>query len=179
VSPGRLSAQPWCLPVGRGAAARSVDRQIGVSLVVLAELPALAPGARCPRGRSVGSGAPAAVQWTATLRHARNVRDPSRVLEQEPDRQRAPRCCSGGVSSIRGASESRCSHNRTAQRCRQGLPRDRHRSSPAATGVHEGASPLRSRPSSGAGNIPSARRLAMPSGSRLVATTARHWPTRW
>ena len=28
--------------------------------------------------------------------HARNVRDPSRVLEQGPDRQRAPTDCSGG-----------------------------------------------------------------------------------
>ena len=30
------------------------------------ELPALAPGARCRVGRSVGSGAPQAMQWTAT-----------------------------------------------------------------------------------------------------------------
>jgi hypothetical protein len=33
---------------------------------LLAELPALAPGARYQVGRSVGSGAPGAVQWTAT-----------------------------------------------------------------------------------------------------------------
>ena len=37
-------------------------------------------------------------------RHARNVRDPSRVLEQGPDRQRAPGAWRGGVSSIAGAS---------------------------------------------------------------------------
>ncbi len=37
------------------------------------ELPALAPGARCQSGRSVGSGAPKTVQWTATRLHARNV----------------------------------------------------------------------------------------------------------
>jgi hypothetical protein len=43
-----------------GAAARSVDRQIRVSLVVGSELPALAPGARCRVGRSMGSGAPEA-----------------------------------------------------------------------------------------------------------------------
>ena len=38
--------------------------------------------------------------------HARNIRDPSKMLEQGPDRQRAPCRCSGGLSSIRGASES-------------------------------------------------------------------------
>ena len=35
-------------------------------LQLWSELPALAPGARCQSGRSVGSGAPGAVQWTAT-----------------------------------------------------------------------------------------------------------------
>jgi hypothetical protein len=40
------------------------------------------------------------VQWTATASHAGETRDPSRVLEQGPDRQRTPRRCSGGVSSI-------------------------------------------------------------------------------
>ena len=38
--------------------------------------------------------------------HARNIRDPSKMLEQGPDRQRAPGPCSGGLSSICGASES-------------------------------------------------------------------------
>ena len=33
---------------------------------------------------------------TEQPRHAKNVRDPSRVLEQGPDRQRAPDWCSGG-----------------------------------------------------------------------------------
>ena len=110
VSSGRLSAQPWCLPERKGAAARSKDRQICVGFFGCceAELPALAPGAMGPGGRSVGSGAPQAgpsaepspMQWTATLRHARNIRDPSRVLEQGPDRQRAPDGCSGGSSSM-------------------------------------------------------------------------------
>jgi len=45
------------------------------------------------------------MQWTAVA--ARNINDPLRVLEQGPDRQRAPVWCSGGVSSINGASESR------------------------------------------------------------------------
>ncbi len=103
-----------------------------------AELPALAPGARCLGGRSVRSGAPRAMQWTATLRHARNIRDPLRVLEQGPDRQRAPCCCSGGVSSIGGASESRCIHDGSGSRGRQQQPRFRHRSLPAAMGIHEG-----------------------------------------
>jgi len=71
-------------------------------------------------------------------RHARNVRDPSRVLEQGPDRQRAPRCCSGGVSSISGASESRCSHDGSASGCRQEQHSNRHRSSRKATGLHQG-----------------------------------------
>jgi hypothetical protein len=70
--------------------------------------------------------------------HARNIRDPSRVLEQGPDRQRAPRCCAGGVSSINGASESRCSHDGPGSGCQQGLQHFRHCSSPGATGVHEG-----------------------------------------
>jgi hypothetical protein len=70
--------------------------------------------------------------------HARNVRDPSRVLEQGPDRQRAPDWCSGGVSSIDGASESRCHHDGPAGGKRQGQQSIRHRSSPAATALHEG-----------------------------------------
>jgi|LakMenE18May11ns_1017448.scaffolds.fasta_scaffold9957467_14 hypothetical protein len=61
-----------------------------------------------------------------------------RVLEQGPDRQRAPTGCSGGVSSIDGASESRCNHDEPAQRCQQGQQPIRHRSSSAAMGVHEG-----------------------------------------
>ena len=102
-----------------------------------AELLALAPGARCRLGRSVGSGAPRAMQWTATEIHAGNVRDPSRVLEQGPDRQRAPDGCSGGVSSIGGASESRCNHDGPAAGNQQQHPRDRHRSSWSAISVHE------------------------------------------
>ncbi len=70
--------------------------------------------------------------------HAGNVRDPSRVLEQGPDRQRAPDWCSGGVSSIRGASESRCHHDGPADWGRQWLQPIRHRSLPAAMALHEG-----------------------------------------
>ena len=66
-------------------------------------------------GLPVGSGAPEArpltVQWTAWLldeqtSDAREARDPSRLLEQGPDRQRTPGSCSGGMSSINEASES-------------------------------------------------------------------------
>jgi hypothetical protein len=71
-------------------------------------------------------------------RYARNVRDPSRVLEQGPDRQRTPVGCSGGVSSISGASESRCSHDGSGGQGRQEQRGDRHRSSPEAMGLHEG-----------------------------------------
>ncbi len=61
----------------------------------------------------------------------------SGMLEQGPDRQRAPDCCSGGVSSINGASESRCSHVGPAQWSQQGLQHFRHWSSLRATGLHE------------------------------------------
>jgi hypothetical protein len=61
------------------------------------------------------------------------------VIEQEPDRQRTPICCSGGVSSINGASESRCSNDGPAGGCQQGLQHFRHWSSPEATGLHEEA----------------------------------------
>jgi hypothetical protein len=63
--------------------------------------------------------------------------DPSRVLEQGPDRQRAPTGCCGGVSSICGASESLCSHDAPAGWPRQQHPRIRHRSLPAAMGLDE------------------------------------------
>ena len=85
-------------------------------------------------------------------RHARNVRDPSRVLEQGPDRQRAPDWCSGGVSSICGASESRCHHDGPARPGKQASTPVRHRSLPAAIALHEGGfigsarKPLRARP---------------------------------
>jgi hypothetical protein len=145
VGPGPLSAQPWCRPkgVGRSCArfllGNSRDRFGSGGFQLWSELPALAPGARCRVGRSVGSGAPEAgpltVQWTAV--QARNVRDPLRVLEQGPDRQRAPTGCSGGVSSINGASESRCSHDGSATRSRQGQHADRDRSSREAMALHE------------------------------------------
>ncbi len=84
-------------------------------------------------------------------RHARNVRDPSRVLEQGPDRQRAPDWCSGGVSSICGASESRCHHDGPARPGKQASTPVRHRSLPAAIGLHEGG--FRA-PPAGAGGCP-------------------------
>ena len=60
------------------------------------------------------------------------------VLEQGPDRQRAPRCCSGGGSSINGASESRCRHDGPSGWFQQGLQLFRHGSSSGATGLREG-----------------------------------------
>ena len=68
----------------------------------------------------------------------RDVRDPSRVLEQGPDRQRAPDKCSGGVSSISGASESRCPHDHSAKPKGNHPYRRRNGSSPAAIRLHEG-----------------------------------------
>jgi hypothetical protein len=76
-------------------------------------------------------------QKTTVMRQ--NVRDPLRVLEQGPDRQRAPCQCSGGLSSIRGASESDA---HTIGRLAVAGNRQRqsgHRSSWEAMGVHEGA----------------------------------------
>ena len=108
------------------------------------------------RGTFRGSGAPigldwldGAVQWTTRDHQVRNVRDPLRLLEQGPDRQRTPRCCSGGVSSIVGASESRCIHDGTARRPRQAPAGDSHLSSSAATGLHEAASWHQLQPLSG------------------------------
>lgn len=150
VGPGRLPAQPWCLPkeVGRSCA-RSWR---GNSLIVFRSeglwLWGGAAGAgtwgqvsigtfRWVRGTSGG-----AVDSVCPLqekpRQEHHIR--SGMLEQGPDRQRAPRCCSGGVSSINGASESRCSHDGPAQRSQQGLQHFRHWSSRGATGVHEGVS---------------------------------------
>jgi len=124
-------AQPALRQSSQGGRAQLCGRLIvfrSKSFQLWAESPALAPGARCRGCRSVRSGAPRAMQWTAIA--ARNIRDPLRVLEQGPDRQRAPVWCSGGVSSIDGASESRCSHDGSAGRSRQGPQRIRHRSSP-------------------------------------------------
>jgi hypothetical protein len=140
-----------------------------------AELPALAPGARCRLGRSVGSGAPQAMQWTACVSsrksHARNIRDPSRVLEQGPDRQRAPDVWCGGVSSINGASESRCHHDGSAGTRRHGQQRDRHRSSPEATGLHEGGFMAQ-------GQAPWAVLAGSPGPAGCCAPAARVWGHR-
>ncbi len=115
VGPGCLSAQPWCLPKGVGRSCAMVllgnshDRQIRVSSVVVGAASAGTWGQvsigtfRWVRGTWGGAvDGDRAVQ--TDQRHARNVRDPSRVLEQGPDRQRTPGWCSGGVSSIAGAS---------------------------------------------------------------------------
>ena len=136
------------------------------------ELPALAPGARCRLGRSVGSGAPKAMQWTA-IRPGTSG-DPSRVLEQGPDRQRAPTGCSGGVSSINGASESRCSHDGSAARAGQGQKHDRHRSSREAMALHEAGFTVMGSPAAAIGFPPDP--AARPRHQRIPAAAA---PPRW
>ena len=133
---------------------RKIVRSVFGCSVVGAELPALAPGAMGPVGRSVGSGAPQAgpsaepstMQWTATVRHAWNVSDPSRVLEQGPDRQRTPGGCSGGVSSmvrslprVVGVSIG-CLANP-----RKGAAGRRHPSFPCETAVHQAPCQVRNR----------------------------------
>ena len=61
----------------------------------------MTPGARCPSGRSIGSGAPQAVQWTACVpsrtNHARNA-----VIR--------PECWSRGriVSALLSAAQGGC-----------------------------------------------------------------------
>ena len=142
MAPGICLLSRGAFPRGSGAAVRSVDRlQIRVSLVV---------GRSCRRWH-LGPG----VEWDVPLSpghlgrcNGRRVSPPGNdtpgtseirreVLEQGPDRQRAPVCCSGGVSSMNGASESRCSHNGTAHGCLQRMQQLRHRSSLRATGLHE------------------------------------------
>jgi len=66
LAPGACLLSRGAVPRGSGAAVRSVDRVRIRCFQLWAELPAQAPGARCQSGRSVGSGAPGAVQWTAT-----------------------------------------------------------------------------------------------------------------
>ena len=136
LAPGICLLSRGAFPRGSGAAARSVDRfQIRWFSVVGGAAGAGTWG-QVSRGTFRRSGAPQAMQWTAV--QARNIRDPLRVLEQGPDRQRAPICCSGGVSSINGASESRCSHDGSGSRAGQEQLGDRHRSSREAMGLHEG-----------------------------------------
>ncbi len=142
LAPGVCLLSRGAFPRGSGAAVRSVDRfQIRRSLVV---------GRSCRRWH-LGPG----VEWDVPLGPGhlrrcigRRVSPPGNdtpgtsvirreVLEQGPDRQRAPICCSGGVSSINGASESRCSHDGPGGGCQQGLQHFRHWSSLRATGLHE------------------------------------------
>jgi hypothetical protein len=150
VGPGHLSAQPWLCPRGsgpRGSGAAAHGLCLATAVIVFrsddfqlwSELPArwhLGPGVDWDV--PLGPGHLGRCSGRRLWLHARNVRDPSRVLEQGPDRQRAPGWCSGGVSSINGASESRCHHDGPAQRSQQGQQPIRHRSSSAAMGVHEG-----------------------------------------
>ena len=82
------------------------------------------------------------MQWTAWISSRKVTPGTSvirrEVLEQGPDRQRAPDRCSGGVSSIRGASESDAhtmDRPTDTGNSRGGIG---HRSSPSATGLHEG-----------------------------------------
>jgi len=104
-----------------------------------AELPALAPGARCRLGRSVESGEPQAgpltVQWTAIRPGTSHL-----VKSVGAGAGSSARSCRllRGVSSINGASESRCSHDGSASKNGQGAQRIRYRSSPEAMGLHEG-----------------------------------------
>jgi hypothetical protein len=70
--------------------------------------------------------------------HARTVTDPLRVLEQGPDRQRAPGRCSGGLSSIRGASEFDALMIEPPMDLGNPLAAIGHRSSSPAMAVHEG-----------------------------------------
>ena len=58
VQPWAPKLQPGHNKARGGDPGRLRDREIRVSLVVGAELPALAPGAMCLSGRFVGSGAP-------------------------------------------------------------------------------------------------------------------------
>jgi hypothetical protein len=102
----------------------------------------------------------------------------SGMLEQGPDRQRAPRCCSGGVSSIDGASESRCSHDGPGGGCQQGLQHFRHWSSPGATGLHEWGF---TRGSQGVSVLHRPGRWRVPETVLFQAGTGtsqalRHWP---
>jgi hypothetical protein len=147
--PGHLSAQPWfcprgSVPRGSGAAVRGFCL---ATAVIVFRSGFFSCGRSCRRWH-LGPG----VDWDVPLGpghlrrcngrrlwlHARNVRDPSRVLEQGPDRQRAPGSWCGGVSSICGASESRCIHDGPASPGEQAATPGRHRSLPAAIGLHEG-----------------------------------------
>jgi hypothetical protein len=78
--------------------------------------------------------------------HARTVTDPLRVLEQGPDRQRAPGRCSGGLSSIRGASEFDALMIEPPMDLGNPLAAIGHRSSSPAMAVHEGGFMTMSRP---------------------------------
>ena len=150
LAPGICLLSRGAFPGGAGAAVRSVDRfLIRRSLVV---------GRSCRRWH-LGPGVEWDVPWgPGHLRpgrkagcercSGRRVSPPGKVtpgtsvirrevLEQGPDRQRAPDCCSGGVSSIDGASESRCSHDGPGGGFQQRLVPFRHWSSPEATGLHE------------------------------------------
>jgi len=144
--PGHLSAQPWFFPGDRSQGGRA---QLCGWLIVFRS--GFFGCRRSCRRWHLGPG----VDWDVPLGpghlrlgrercsgrrlwlHARNVRDPSRVLEQGPDRQRAPDWCSGGVSSICGASESRCHHDGPASPGEQASTPVRHRSLPAAIALHK------------------------------------------
>jgi hypothetical protein len=104
----------------------------------------------------------------------------SEMVEQGPDRQRAPGWCSGGVSSIDGASVSRCIHDGPGPRRQQQLRRDRHPSSPEATAVHEAASrPFRARAATRAGEpAPHGCHHRGGSGGSGRSGTSAPWPVR-
>ncbi len=148
MGPGRPSALRW-VPVVVGAARRVfcwcwwivgdpiAKRDLGVQLC--GGVAGAGTWGRVTSGTFERSGAPGANarsvvngavdgDGSVRTRSAENVRDPSRVLEQGPDRQRTPGLCSGGVSSITGASESRAPTISAAGSADKGSRSARHRS---------------------------------------------------
>lgn len=101
--------------------------------------------------------------------HARTVTDPLRVLEQGPDRQRAPGRCSGGLSSIRGASEFDALMIEPPMDLGNPFAAIGHRSSSPAMAVHEGGFMTTRRRQVNSSN---SRRLPFGSNSQAFAIQA-------
>ena len=135
-APGVCLLSRGAAPRGSGVAARSVDRQIRMSSVVVGAAGAGTWGQvsigtfHWVRGTSGG-----AMDGDSATRQERHIW--SEMLEQGPDRQRTPVWCSGGVSSINGASESRWHHDGSGGWGQQERQRDPHPSLPRETGLHE------------------------------------------
>jgi len=117
-----------------------------------AELPALAPGARCPSGRSAGSGAPGTAPKTGAGRGRCGGRRRSPRGGDTPGTSEIRReCWSRGriVSALLSAAQGGCRPSMEPPNpvaatlgrpgaAGNGLPPFRHRSSPWATALHEG-----------------------------------------